>query len=119
MSTTLTTEDCMNVLVCYAERKGLRPNKTFSEAKLKIAEIIGLTNTSGTTGVWFDKAKGKWCAEIMFKSKKYYLGRYNKKEDAIAVKKIAEKEIFGDFLKWYAETYPEKWEQMQKTRGKD
>lgn len=59
------------------------------------------TNKSGTTGVWFDKTRNKWCAEIMFKRKKYFLGRYNDKDDAIAVRKEAEKEIFGSFLEWY------------------
>ncbi len=58
---------------------------------------IRTTNTSGVTGVWFDKSREKWCAEIMFKKKKYYLGRYTKKEDTVAVRKIAEKNIFGDF----------------------
>ena len=62
---------------------------------------IRSTNTSGTTGVWFDKNRGKWCAEIMFKRKKYSLGRYTDKEDAIAARKAAEKEIFGSFLEWY------------------
>ncbi len=60
---------------------------------------IRSTNTSGTTGVWFDRNRGKWCAEITFKKKKYFLGRYNKKEDAIVVRKNSENEIFGDFLK--------------------
>lgn len=64
-------------------------------------ENIRSTNTSGVTGVWFDKTREKWCAEIMFKKKKYYLGRYEKKEDAIAIRKIAEEEIFGSFLEWY------------------
>lgn len=62
---------------------------------------IRSTNTSGTTGVWYDKSRQKWCAEIIFKKKKHFLGRYNKKEDAIAIRKTAEEEIFGDFLKWY------------------
>ena len=31
----------------------------------------------------------------MFKKKKYYLGRYEKKEDAIAVRKQAEVDIYG------------------------
>lgn len=62
---------------------------------------IRSTNTSGTTGVWFDKSRGKWSAEIMFKKKKYFLGRYDKKEDAIAIRKVAEEEIFGSFLEWY------------------
>lgn len=64
---------------------------------------IRITNTSGKTGVYFDKSRQKWCSEIMFKKKKYFLGRYDKKEDAIKVRKIAEKEIFGEFLKWYEE----------------
>lgn len=62
---------------------------------------IRSTNTSGVTGVWFDKTRGKWCAEIMFKKKKYYLGRFEKKEDAIAIRKNAEEKIFGNFLEWY------------------
>lgn len=62
---------------------------------------IRSTNTSGTTGVWYDKSRQKWCAEIMFKKKKYHLGRFDEKEDAITIRKIAEEEIFGDFLKWY------------------
>ena len=65
---------------------------------------IRSTNTSGATGVWFDKSRGKWCAEIMLKRKKYYLGRYEKKADAIAARKEAEKVVFGEFIEWY-ETY--------------
>ena len=40
----------------------------------------------------------------MLKRKKYYLGRYEKKADAIAARKEAEKVVFGEFLEWY-ETY--------------
>lgn len=60
-----------------------------------------VTNTSGYTGVWYDKTRYKWCAEIMFKKKKYFLGRYDKKDDAITIRKLAEEEIFGSFLEWY------------------
>lgn len=59
------------------------------------------TNTSGATGVWYDKSRGKWCAEIMFKKKKYYLGRYGTKEEAEEARKTAEEKVFGDFLKWH------------------
>lgn len=64
---------------------------------------IRSTNTSGVTGVYYDKSRNLWVAEIMFKHKKYHLGRYTKKEDAIVARKTAEEEIFGDFLKWYEE----------------
>lgn len=70
---------------------------------------IRTTNTSGVTGVYYDKSRGKWSAEIMFKGKKYYLGRYEDKADAIKARKTAEREIFGVFLEWYAQNYPEQW----------
>ena len=44
----------------------------------------------------------------------YYLGAYENIEDAIAARKAGEKAIYGDFLKWYAETHPEQWEKLKK-----
>ena len=67
---------------------------------------IRSTNTSGVTGVYWDKSRNMWCAEIMFKHKKYYLGRFSKKTDAISARKNAEQNIWGDFLKWYEENKP-------------
>lgn len=64
---------------------------------------IRSTNTSGVTGVWFDKSRNKWCAEIMFRKKKYSLGRFDEKEEAISARKVAEEKIFGSFLQWYEE----------------
>lgn len=71
------------------ERKGLRKD-----------------NTSGYTGVmaW----RGKWKAQITFKGKGYYLGTYEKIEDAAAARKAAEEQIFGTFLDWYYENFPSK-----------
>lgn len=70
-------------------------------------------NTSGVTGVYRNKRKNQWAAEIMFKKKYYFLGYYDKLEDAARARKEAEKELHGDFLDWYAEAYPEKWEKMK------
>lgn len=56
-------------------------------------------NTSGVTGVTWDKTRQKWKAEIEFKKKKYYLGRYIKKEDAIKARKEAEDKLHKEFLK--------------------
>lgn len=39
-------------------------------------------NTSGVRGVTFDKASQKWKAQIVFKGRNYYLGRYINKEAA-------------------------------------
>lgn len=55
-------------------------------------------NTSGVTGVKWDKSRQKWLAEIEFKNKRHYLGRYDEKEDAIKVRKDAEKKLHKKFL---------------------
>lgn len=77
------------------------------------------TNTSGCTGVSFDKSRNKWVSQIVFKGKRYYLGRYDKKGDAIEVRKIAENKLHGDFLQWYAKAYPDKWEKLNRKVDKN
>lgn len=63
-------------------------------------------NKSGVKGVRWDNERKKWIAEITFKGKKYYLGRYYTVEDAGEVRKIAEEHIFKDFLKWFSKEFP-------------
>lgn len=60
-------------------------------------------NTSGVTGVSFNRASQKWVAFIGFKKKRYWLGSFEKKEDAISVRKEAEEKIHGEFLNWYSQ----------------
>ena len=48
------------------------------------------TNTSGTTGVWWNAQKNRWIAEIMLDGKKTHLGSFTNKDDAIAIRKQAE-----------------------------
>lgn len=74
---------------------------------------IPKNNTSGIKGVGWDKNRHKWVAQIGFQGKNYFLGRYNNKQDAIDVRKAAEKAIFEDFLGWFKETCPEQWENMK------
>jgi len=54
-------------------------------------------NTSGVTGVYFDKDKGKWRAVINKNGITYRLGRFKDKEKAIIARLEAEKEYFGEF----------------------
>lgn len=63
------------------------------------------TNTSGTTGVSWDKNREKWAVEIIFQGARYRLGRYDKKEEAISIRKLAEDKLHGDFLEWYENEY--------------
>ena len=66
---------------------------------------IAKNNTSGIKGVSWDKARSKWVAQIVFQGKNYYLGRYDKKEDAAEARRIAEDKLFNNFLEWYNNTY--------------
>ncbi len=63
------------------------------------------SNTSGIKGVTWDKDRNKWEAQISFKGKHYYLGRYDDIVDAAGARRIAEEKIFGDFLEWYENEY--------------
>lgn len=58
-------------------------------------------NTSGKTGVYFNKGKKKWSAEIMLKGKKIHLGYFDKKQDAIKARKQAEEKYFEPVLEKY------------------
>lgn len=55
-------------------------------------------NTSGFTGVLWDKNRKRWRAEIIFKGKRHYLGRYENKEDAIKARKEGERILHKKFL---------------------
>lgn len=69
---------------------------------------LSKNNSSGIKGVTWDKTRQKWQAQIMFKRKAYNLGRYDKKDDAIRARQSAEKELFGEFEKYYQENYAKK-----------
>lgn len=58
---------------------------------------INKNNTSGVTGVCFNKRENKWQAYICVKRKNMYLGMYKNKEDAIKARKIAEEKYFGEY----------------------
>jgi hypothetical protein len=71
--------------------------------KLREGEKPRVTNTSGVTGVWYNKRRQRWTAELMFRGKKYYLGRYVDISDAIAARKAGEESIFGSYLQSIAD----------------
>lgn len=69
---------------------------------------LSSNNTSGCTGVGFNKRKNKWYASIMFQGKTYWLGYYENKDDAIRIRKEAEEKLHGDFIEWYNSTHENK-----------
>ena len=82
-------------------------HKTNDNRKSKLREVthsqnnmnrgIRSDNTSGVTGVYFDKVNNKWWAEIGVNGKKINLGRYINKQDAINARKEAENRYFGEY----------------------
>lgn len=69
-------------------------------------------SSTGVTGV--NKMRdGKYRAYINFRRKQYHLGSFDSIDDAAAARKVAEEKIYGDFLGWYADSYPEQWEKLK------
>lgn len=58
---------------------------------------VSKNNTSGVTGVSWDKNSQKWFTYIWIDYKRLCLGYYDKFEDAVKIRKIAEDEHFGEF----------------------
>lgn len=54
-------------------------------------------NTSGHTGVSWDKSKGKWVVQIQIDGKNKHIGRYASKKDAINARIKAEEKYFGEY----------------------
>ncbi len=59
--------------------------------------ILSSNNTSGYTGVFWNKKANKWCARIMVDYKSIHLGFYTDIADAIVARKQAEIKYFGEF----------------------
>lgn len=75
---------------------------------------IRTDNKSGCPGV-FELKNGSWRAGIGFKGKRYYLGTYANKEDAIRARLRGE-EMHEDFLKQYYSEHPEQKERRRKRK---
>ena len=73
------------------------------------------SNKSGHTGV-YQKPNGRWCAQITFKRKTYYLGTYDDIKDAVKARKRGE-EMHDEFLEWYYSRNEDAYERTEnKTR---
>jgi len=79
------------------------------------SEKLSINNTSGTTGVKWDKNRKKWYAQIDFQGKRTHLGSFVNKEDAIQARKEAEEEYYKPFL----EKHKHKHKHKHKIKGND
>jgi len=55
------------------------------------------TNTSGVTGVFFDRERNRWVADITYNHKRICIGRFSSKRDAIIARLEKEIELFKEF----------------------
>lgn len=55
------------------------------------------TNTSGVTGVAFDKKREQWVATIMYDHRRIFIGRFPDKDAAIMARLETEVRLFGEF----------------------
>lgn len=62
---------------------------------------IAKNNTSGVRGVYWDKKRQNWVAQITFKGKTLYLGSFANIGEATTARKRAEERYFGEFLEEY------------------
>ena len=89
---------------CLQEKQLLENLKLCEGTSVTILEAgrrrLRPTNTSGVTGVYRNRRTGRWCAQITFKRKTYYLGVYEKKDDAIRARQRGEK-LHENFIAWY------------------
>ena len=58
---------------------------------------LSSNNTSGVTGVHWDKLNKKWKAQIGYNYKRIQLGAFDNFEDAVAARKQAEDKYFGEY----------------------
>lgn len=54
-------------------------------------------NTSGQTGVFWDKQRGKWKAEIVCNKKRIHIGFFTNKDEAIKARQEAEVIYYGEY----------------------
>jgi HNH endonuclease/AP2 domain len=54
-------------------------------------------NSTKRAGVYFDKARNQWAAEIGTRPKKVFLGRFATREAAVAARSAGVKRLFGEF----------------------
>jgi len=68
-----------------------------NKAQNEMNKGLRSNNTSGVTGVYWDKSMKKWNPKIGFKGKNIHLGYFDDIEDAIKERKEAEIKYFGEY----------------------
>jgi len=62
---------------------------------LKPTRAVYSNCSSGVNGVYYEKRRKKWRAQIILKGKNYFLGYFNNKDDAIKARIDGERKYWG------------------------
>lgn len=87
---------CLKAIVCR-ENLGLKEGTSVAMLRAAKSGRLIKSNTSGYNGVYFDKRRRLWVAQITFRGKTRYLGAFPGIADAVKARRQGEK-IFDDFL---------------------
>ena len=84
---------------------------------IKPDRAVNKNSTTGHKGI-SQYPDGRYRAYIYFKRKQYHLGIYDTLQQAVEARKIAEEKIYGGFIEWYTEKFPQQWERINKNGNK-
>ena len=88
---------------CLQRERSAENKQLIENTSVKVLETLKnrtrKDNKSGHTGV-YQKKDGRWIAYINFRKKRYWLGCFQDKEEAIHARTRGE-EMHDDFLSWY------------------
>lgn len=85
----------------FDNRKSNLRAATISQNGMNVG--VRQNNTSGVTGVDWQKKRHKWRARIQVNQKEIHLGEFKELEDAIKARKAAEQKYFGEFSYDYSQ----------------
>ena len=87
---------CLRAVV-YKDNLGLREGTSVTKLKAIKSGRLLKSNTSGYNGVYFDKKRRLWIAQITFQGRTRYLGSFDRLPDAVKARQRGE-EIYDEFL---------------------
>ena len=65
--------------------------------KFNLKNLTPRNNKSGATGVYWDKRRNNWYAQITYNKKTISLGAFTDFDEAVKARKKAEEKYFGEY----------------------
>ena len=98
-------------------REGQKRVDGTSVTRILHSDRVFKNNTSGVRGVSFRKQDMKWVAYISFKGRKKTLGAFKNLDEAVRVRREAEKELYETFLEEYYANHPDERKVVSSSEG--